>query len=62
MTLKWYELHLQEVIRENEQLKFTLRKKMHSQPARVVAELFTKLFPEIPQFGVENTCELEEVV
>ena len=50
------------MIRENEQLKFTLRKKMHSQRSKIVADLFGKLFPEIPKFGVENNCELEEVV
>ena len=50
------------MIRENEQLKFTLRKKMHLQPSKIVAELFGKLFPEIPKFVVENSCELEEVV
>lgn len=54
MSLKWYEQHVEEVIRQNEQLKFQLRKMQERWPSTLVVELFRGLFPDIPALNNQD--------
>jgi hypothetical protein len=55
MSIKWYEEHVESIIRENEQLKFQLKKTQKDvSPSSAVIQLFKQLFSDIPALDTED--------
>lgn len=49
MSIKWYEEHVEAVIRENEQLKFQIKKMQKNvSSSSLLIQAFKQLFPDVP--------------